>query len=164
MYNEFFEFEKNPFAASPDLDFFFRSQQHDASLRSLTFAVQARMGLVSLMGEPGTGKTMVLECLRDSLEASQIHCVFLRNPRISTNRFFEIIASELELRCLGTSPYQVFTALYRFSLEQASRGRTVALVVDDAHTLSTDILNEILHLARLHKDEEVIPDCLRRPP
>ncbi len=117
------------------------------------FAVQARMGLSSLTGEQGIGKTVVLECLRDSLESSQIHCAFLRDSRISTNRFFQAIAAELDLRCQGTSAYQVFSALHQFTLEQARNGRTVALIVDDADNLPADVLNEILHLASLQGDK-----------
>jgi len=153
MYNAFFEFEENPFSSRPDPAFFFRSKQHDTSLRSLMFSVQARMGLSSLVGEEGTGKTILLECLRDTLESTQIHCAYLRDSRISTNRFFQTVASELELQSQGTSPYQVFSALHQFTLQQARKGRTVALIVDDAHNLPADVLNEILHLASLHDDK-----------
>ncbi len=153
MYNAFFEFEQNPFSARPDPAFFYRSKQHDTSLRSLTFAVQSRMGLSSLVGEEGTGKTLLLECLRDTLEATQIQCAFLRDSRISTNRFFQAVAAELDLKSQGTSPYQVFSALHQFTLQQARKGRTVALIVDDAHNLPADVLNEILHLASLHEDK-----------
>ena len=153
MYNAFFEFEQNPFSPKPDLAYFYRSKQHDASLRSLMFTVQSRMGLSSLTGEEGTGKSMLLECLRDTLESTQIQCAYLRDSRISSSRFFETIASELDLRCQGTSAYQVFSALHQFTLQQAGKGRTVALIVDDAHNLSADVLNEILHLASLHDDK-----------
>jgi general secretion pathway protein A len=153
MYNEFFGFEKNPFASRPDLAFFYRSKNHETSLRSLLFAVQARMGLSSLTGEEGTGKTLLLESLRDSLESNNVHCAFLRDSRITTTRFFETIASELDLRCQGTSAYHVFSALHKFSTQQAKKGRTVALIVDDAHNLPADVFNEILHLASLHDDK-----------
>jgi general secretion pathway protein A len=153
MYNPFFEFEENPFSPKPDLAFFYRSKQHDASVRSLMFAVQARMGLSSLTGEEGTGKTMVIECLRDTLESTQTQCAVLRDSRISTSRFFQTIASELDLKCQGTSAYQVFSALHQFTLQQSRKGRTVALIVDDAHNLPADVLNEILHLASLHDDK-----------
>src|SRR5579872_4442685 len=153
MYNAFFEFEENPFSPKPDLAFFYRSKQHDTSLRSLLFTVQSRMGLSSLTGEEGTGKTVLLECLRDTLESTQIQCAFLRDSRISTNRFFQTIASEFDLKCQGTSAYQVFAALHQFTLQQAKKGRSVALIVDDAHNLPADVLNEILHLASLHDDK-----------
>ena len=153
MYNEFFGFEKNPFASTPDPAFFYRSKQHDTSLRSLTFAVQAQMGLSALMGEEGTGKTLVLQCLRESLELAHIPCAFLRDSRISTSRFFQTIASELDLRCQGTSAYHVFSTLHKFTIQQARKGHTVALIVDDAHNLSSEVLNEILHLASLRDDK-----------
>ena len=154
MYNAFFGFEKDPFSSRPDPAFFYRSSQHDTSLRSLMFAVQARMGLSSLAGEAGTGKTILLGCLRDALESAQTQCAFLRDSRISTNQFYQAIAAELDLRCEGTSPDQVFSALYQFTLQQARKGRTVALIVDDAHHLPADVLNEILRLASLH-DQKV---------
>jgi len=153
MYNAFFEFEENPFSPKPDPAFFYRSKQHDTSLRSLLFTVQSRMGLSSLTGEEGTGKTMLLECLRETLESTQVQCAFLRDSRISASRFFQTIASELDLKCRGTSAYQVFAALHQFTLQQAKKGRSVALIVDDAHNLPADVLNEILHLASLHDDK-----------
>ena len=149
MHNAFFEFPKAPFSSKPDPAFFYRSKQHDASLRSLMFAVQARMGLSFLGGEKGTGKTLLLECLRDTLESAQTPCAFLRDFRISTNRLFEVIASELDLRCPATSASQVFSAVREFTLQQARKRRTVALIVDDAHDLSPEVLDEILGLASL---------------
>ncbi len=153
MYNAFFEFEKNPFSPKPDRAFFYRSKQHDASLRSLLFTVQSRMGLSSLIGEEGTGKTMLLEYLRDTLESTQTQCAFLRDARTSSGRFFETIASGTGFAMSRNLPYQVFAALHQFTLKQARKGRTVALIVDDAHNLSADVLNEILHLASLHDDK-----------
>ena len=106
-----------------------------------------------LPGNKAPARLCCLECLRDSLESSQIHCAFLRDSHISTNRFFQTIAAELDLRCQGTSAYQVFSALHQFTLEQARKGRTVALIVDEAHNLPADVLNEILHLASLHENK-----------
>ena len=154
MYKAFFGFEETPFASKPDPGFFFRGNEHDASLRGLIFAVQARMGLISLTGEEGTGKTTVLECLRESLESDNIPCAFIRDPRISVDGFFQNIASDLDLQCQGgASAYKVFSALSQLMAQQTRRGRTVALIVDDAHNLPADVFNEIIHIASLHDDK-----------
>jgi len=137
-----------------DPAFYCRSHQHDTVLRDLTSAVRERTGLSTLTGQEGTGKTALLERLRDTLESAQIRCGFLRDSRISTNRFFEMIALELDLRCPGTSPFEVFSALQQFTLEQTREGHTVALIVDNAHHLPADVLNEILHLASLRDDNQ----------
>ena len=110
------------------------------------------MGVISLVGDKGTGKTVVLECLRDSL-ASDIPCAFLRDSRISLGQFLETIASDLDLRVKKKSAPHVFLALTRLMTQQARGGRTVVLIVDEAHNLPANVFEEIVHLASLHNDK-----------
>ena len=72
MYKAFFGFAENPFNMSPDPSFLFRSSQHEEALANLIYGVQSRKGFVVLTGEVGTGKTTMLECLRDFLHSQQI--------------------------------------------------------------------------------------------
>ena len=65
MYNAFFGFTESPFNLSPDPTFFFRSDQHEEALANLIYGVRARKGFIVLAGEVGTGKTTMLECLRE---------------------------------------------------------------------------------------------------
>ena len=69
MYNAFFGFTQNPFNMSPDPSFLFRSAQHEEALANLIYGVQSRKGFIVLTGEVGTGKTTMLECLRDFLSS-----------------------------------------------------------------------------------------------
>lgn len=154
MYKAFFGFHKNPFASTLDPATFFRSSQHDAALKGLLLSVEARMGVVSLVGDKGTGKSMVLECLRGSL-ASDIPCAFVRDSRISLDRFLETIASDLnlDLRFKRKSAAHVFLTLTRLMTQQAHSGRTVVLIVDEAHDLPANVFEEIVHIAGLHHDK-----------
>ena len=68
MYNAYFGLTESPFNISPDPAFLYRSQQHEEALANLTYGVKSRKGFIVLSGEVGTGKTMLLECLRDYLE------------------------------------------------------------------------------------------------
>ncbi|MGA9625348.1 MAG: AAA family ATPase, partial [Bryobacteraceae bacterium] len=79
MYKAFFGFTKNPFNMSPDPSFLFRSTQHEEALANLIYGVQSRKGFIVLSGEVGTGKTTMLECLRDFLNAQQIAFASLFN-------------------------------------------------------------------------------------
>ena len=97
MYNAFFGFSENPFSLSPDPAFFYRSEQHEEALANLVYGVQARKGFIVLSGEVGTGKTTMLECLRDYLEAQYIEFAFIFNSRINSDQFFEMIAYDLDL-------------------------------------------------------------------
>src|SRR3954447_2293298 len=142
MYNAFFGFTKNPFNMSPDPSFLFRSPQHEEALASLIYGVQSRKGFIALTGEVGTGKTTMLECLRDFLNAQQIVFASLFNSRLTVEQFFELLAYDLDLRCNRLSKTEVLLSLNNMLLERASAGRTTVLIVDEAHNLDWDVLEE----------------------
>ena len=148
-YNAFFGFTQNPFNMSPDPSFLFRSWQHEEALANLIYGVQSRKGFIVLTGEVGTGKTTMLECLRDFLNAQQIAFASLFNSRLSVEQFFELLSYDLELRCDRHSKTEVLLALNNMLLERASVGRTTVLIVDEAHNLDWDVLEEIRLLGNL---------------
>jgi general secretion pathway protein A len=149
MYNAFFGFSESPFSLSPDPAFFYRSEQHEEALANLVYGVQARKGFIVLSGEVGTGKTTMLECLRDYLESQYIEFAFLFNSRINSEQFFEMIAYDLDLPCTRTSKTEVLFALNQLLVDQTQDGRTVVLIVDEAHNLEWDVLEEIRLLGNL---------------
>ena len=149
MYNAYFGFRDSPFNLSPDPAFFYRSNQHEEALANLIYGLQSRKGFIVLTGEVGTGKTTMLECLRDYLDSQYIEFAFLFNSRITPQQFFEMIAYDLDLRCERTSKTEVLFALNHLLLQQAERGRTVVLIVDEAHNLDWEVLEEIRLLGNL---------------
>ena len=149
MYNAYFGFSETPFSLSPDPAFLYRSEQHEEALANLIYGVQSRKGFIVLTGEVGTGKTTMLECLRDFLDSQYIEFAFLFNSRITSDQFFEMIAYDLDLRCQRTSKTEVLFALNSVLLNQAEQGRTTVLIIDEAHNLEWEVLEEIRLLGNL---------------
>lgn len=149
MYNAFFGFRENPFNLSPDPSFLYRSPQHEEALANLIYGVHSRKGFIVLTGEVGTGKTTMLECLRDYLESQFVEFAFVFNSRINVEQFFEMIAYDLDLRCAAKSKTEVLFALNQLLVQQAQEGRTTVLIVDEAHNLEWDVLEEIRLLGNL---------------
>jgi general secretion pathway protein A len=149
MYNAFFGFTQNPFNISPDPSFLFRSSQHEEALANLIYGVQSRKGFIVLTGEVGTGKTTMLECLRDFMNAQQIAFASMFNSRLTVEQFFEFLAYDLDLPCDRMSKIEVLLALNNFLLERAGAGRTTVLIVDEAHNLDWEVLEEIRLLGNL---------------
>jgi general secretion pathway protein A len=149
MYNAFFGFHENPFNLSPDPAFLYRSPQHEEALANLVYGVHGRKGFIVLTGEVGTGKTTLLECLRDELDAHGIEFAYIFNSRITPEQFFEMIAYDLDLRCDRKSKTEVLFALNQLLIEEATAGRTTVLIVDEAHNLEWDVLEEIRLLTNL---------------
>jgi general secretion pathway protein A len=149
MYNAFFGFQQNPFSMSPDPSFLFRSPHHEEALANLIYGVQSRKGFVVLTGEVGTGKTTMLECLRDFLSSQQILFATLFNSRLTAEQFFELLAYDLDLRCDRRSKPEILIALNSLLVDRAGLGRTTVLIVDEAHNLDWDVLEEIRLLGNL---------------
>jgi general secretion pathway protein A len=149
MYNAFFGFTTNPFNMSPDPSFLFRSPQHEEALASLIYGVQSRKGFIALTGEVGTGKTTMLECLRDFLNSQRIAFASLFNSRLTPEQFFELLAYDFDLRCNRLSKTEVLLALNNLLLDRAGAGGTTVLIVDEAHNLDWDVLEEVRLLGNL---------------
>ncbi len=149
MYKAYFGFTENPFSLTPDPSFLFRSSQHEEALANLIYGVQSRKGFIALTGEVGTGKTTMLECLRDFLGGQDITYASLFNSRLTVEQFFEMIAYDLDLHCKRTSKTEVLFALNQLLIDQANRGGTTVLIVDEAHNLEWDVLEEIRLLGNL---------------
>ena len=147
MYNSCLGLKENPFSLSPDPAFFYRSQQHEEAFANLIYGVESRKGFIALTGEVGTGKTTVLECLRDCLRKRDIGYITVANSRLSAQEFFELIA--VELRCGGSSKAEVLFALNQLLVQEAEAGRTMVLIVDEAQNLERDVLEEIRLLGNL---------------
>jgi general secretion pathway protein A len=149
MYNAYFGLSENPFNLSPDPEFLYRSPQHEEALANLIYGVRSRKGFIALTGEVGTGKTTMLECLRDYLDAQRIEFAFLFNSRVTPGQFFEMMAYDFDLQCDRKSKTDVLFALNALLIQQAERGRTTVLIVDEAHNLECDVLEEIRLLGNL---------------
>jgi general secretion pathway protein A len=149
MYNEFFRFSESPFNLSPDPRFLYRSRQHEEALANLIYGVQNRKGFIVLTGDAGTGKTTLLECLRAFLDAHHVAFASLFNSRLTPDQFFEMLAYDFELPCTRASKTEVLFALNTLLLKQAELGSTTVLIVDEAHNLSPDVLEEVRLLGNL---------------
>jgi general secretion pathway protein A len=149
MYKTFFGLNTSPFNLSPDPTFLYHSHQHEEALASLIYGVQSRKGFIVLTGEVGTGKTTMLECLRDHLTAHHTPFAFLFNSRLTPEQFFEMIAYDFDLRCSRSSKTEVLLSLNALLIERANNNETTVLIVDEAQNLDWPVLEEIRLLGNL---------------
>jgi len=149
MYQAFFGLNSVPFNLSPDPSFLYRSAQHEEALASLIYGIQSRKGFIVLTGEVGTGKTTMLECLRDHLVAHRTPFASLFNSRLTPEQFFETVAYDFDLPCARNSKTEILFALNSVLIQRSNQNQTTALIVDEAQNLSWDVLEEIRLLGNL---------------
>src|SRR5438093_891903 len=149
MYKAFFGLKESPFNLSPDPGFLYRSVQHEEALANLIYGVQSRKGFIVLSGEVGTGKSTMLECLRNFLAAQQVEFAYVFNSRLTVDQFFDMIAYDFDLKCDRNSKTDILFALNEFLFYRNNASRTTALIVDEAQNLDWDVLEEIRLLGNL---------------
>ena len=86
---------------------------------------------------------------RDFLEAQRIEFAFIFNSRVNSDQFFEMIAYDLNLQCQRPTKTEVLFRLNELLLQQANHGRTTVLIIDEAHNLDWEVLEEIRMLGNL---------------
>src|ERR1700734_593920 len=149
MYKAFFGLNTSPFNLSPDPTFLYHSQQHEEALASLIYGVQSRKGFIVLTGEVGTGKTTMLECLRDHLTAHRTPFAYIFNSRLTPEQFFEMIAYDFDLQCNRNSKTEVLFALNTSLIQRANQNKMNWLILDEPQNLDWAVLEEIRLLGNL---------------
>ena len=159
MYTTFYNLREEPFRLTSDPRFFHLAQPHAAALAALVEAVMRRKGFVLLTGPIGTGKTTVvhtaLQILTERAATSHpISSAFILNPTLSREEFLEMLLTEFEIPCTSTSKPARLAALQRMLLETQRNGGTSLLLVDEAHLLTPELLEEIRLLSNADTYQE----------
>jgi general secretion pathway protein A len=133
---------------TPDPAFLYLGETHREGLATLVYGVQSGKGFVMLTGEVGTGKTTLLHALLGQLDASTASA-FLFNPKLEPLDFFRILFDEygIEEPCRTKAEYLL--ALNRFLIDRLSRNEKTLLIIDEAQTLSSAMLEEVRLLSNL---------------
>ena len=147
MYEQFFGLPKNPFVMSPDPAFLFLTAAHREALAGLTYAITARKGFVVLTGEAGTGKTTLLSTILHSMPPSRAHFSFVLNPTLTPAEFLELVLLDFGVPEVPASKAQRLIKLQQLLVQAHDQGKAAVLIIDEAHKLGPDVLEEIRLLA-----------------
>jgi len=161
MYKSFYNLQRNPFELTPDPFFLFPTPRHNEALATLYHGVRGHKGFIVLTGDVGTGKTLLLRCLLQSLrQNSDVAYAYVFNNRVSPIEFLETIARDFGLPASGRNKSELLFDLSRYVIDRGSRKLTTALVIDEAHHLSADILEEVRLLTNLETTQEKLLQVL----
>ncbi len=153
MYLEYFGLSKPPFRITPDTHVFFEGSDRGPTLNALIYALHNGEGIIKVVGEVGTGKTMLCRMLPTKVEG-EIDWVYLAHPRLSPDQILQEVARELRLN-LGDYPdkLMVMRQLQTALLERYANNRRVVVLVEEAQEMPLETLEELRLLSNLETDE-----------
>ena len=166
MYAPFFGLSKDPFSIAPDPRFLYMSAQHREALAHLLYGLGGGGGFVLLTGEIGAGKTTVCRCFLEQVPAT-CSVAYIFNPKLTANELLQTVCAEFGLNsgpafnpeapaASAEDPRSIkahVDALNTFLLASHAQGRQAVLVIDEAQSLSADVLEQLRLLTNLETTE-----------
>ena len=142
MYEKHFGFSKLPFSVAADPGNFYLSSTHQEALTNLHYGVQCRKGLIAVIGEPGTGKTSLLRMFVASAPPNT-RTAIIYDPRISWKTMLRLILSKCGINAPRSDSEGMMRRLETHLKRELKQQRSVVLLIDEAQTLSDDLLEQL---------------------
>lgn len=166
MYTAFYGLRELPFDLSPNPKYLLMTPRHREALANLQYGISSRKSITLLLGEAGTGKTTLVRAALESDACRGARILHLNNPALRRGEFIEFLARGFELgQQAMTSKTTMLHELDRVLRERRAAGETIALVIDEAQSLSHELLEEIRLLANIETStEKLLPVVLAGQP
>ncbi len=148
MYLEHFALTEPPFKITPIKEFFFSGANRGEILDALIHAITDSEGIIKISGEVGSGKTMLCHMLLERLPTN-IKAIYLANPSLSREELLYAIADGLELDPEGQRISILLQNLHNRLVEKYNQGEHCVVLVDEAHAMPLDTLEELRLLYNL---------------
>jgi general secretion pathway protein A len=150
MYERFYGLSDRPFDLTANPKFLFLSSKHEEALSVLLYALRAQKGVTLLIGEAGTGKSTLLRAALEAGRVPECRAVYLHNPSLSRNEFFEWLTAAIGLPREAATSKPKFLELFEAALrDRQHQGLASAIVIDEAQSLPDELLEELRLLANL---------------
>lgn len=153
MYQDFFKLTTLPFSLTPNPSFFCQLKGHQEALNTLQFCIRSGEGFIKIVGEVGSGKTLLCRKLLDSLSAEYI-TAYIPNPDLTPLELRKAFAREIGLDpTKSQDQHELITAIYTHLIQLHAEGKKVVLLVDEAQALSDESLETVRLLTNLETEQ-----------
>jgi general secretion pathway protein A len=149
MYEAYYNLRTKPFSLLPDSDFLYAGSTHRAAYSTLEYGLISEAAFMVLTGEPGMGKTSLIRKLISEHGAK--HSIGLvTNARYNIEHLLPWVLLSLGLSKRQLDPVEAYYVFSEFLTHESQQRRRVILIIDEAQSLGTDLLEELRLLSNLN--------------
>lgn len=152
MYLAHFGLNQLPFGITPDTEFAFQSKSHREGINLLHFALASGEGFIKVVGEIGTGKTLLCRAFLREL-APEWQAAYIPNPQLEPRELLLEIADELGAAAGPRDISRLVKRINQRLIEIAGAGRKVVLCIDEAQTMPRMTLESLRLLSNLETEK-----------
>jgi type II secretory pathway predicted ATPase ExeA len=146
-----FGLKEHPFTLTPDVDYFFPTEEHANIIGSVEFALRRDTGIIKVVGPVGTGKTLLCRLLIKKLVDTEA-VAYINAPRANANSIVLNVCKEFGIE-VGDDADAAYGALNRFLVEEHAKDRLAILVVDEAQHLGKEGLELVRLISNLETEK-----------
>ena len=153
MFDAFYGFKATPFSRNIDVRALYRNNERDEILRRLKYAAKSRLFAV-LTGESGSGKTTLLRLFSSEISTDRFNVIYVSDSKLTPRHFYKGILEQLGFEAKyfrGDAKSQLHKEV---ELMKAVHNISPVLIVDEAHLLARDMLEEIRFLLNMNMDSQ----------
>jgi len=162
VYCDHFQLTREPFSITPDPSFLYLSESHQEALAQLVYGIKSRRGFVVLTGEVGTGKTTLIHSLLEELN-DNTKTALIFNMIVSPKDLLRYVCEKFGLVSDQESErdlHAYLSLLERFLLDAYRNGNNVALIIDEAQNLPTEVLENVRLLSNFETTRDKLLQIL----
>ena len=156
MYLEHFGLKELPFSLTPNTEFFLNMASYHKAYNMLMVSIANREGFIKVVGEVGTGKTMLCRKVLNSLEENPDAYVtaYIANPVLSPKGLFLAFAEELGIEANSdVGHHSLLKRITKVLMSHSAEGRQVVLFIDEAHAMPEKTLEALRLLTNLETEQ-----------
>jgi general secretion pathway protein A len=149
MYAEYYNLKAMPFQLTPDSNFFFESEEHKRAFAHLVYGLAQEEGFITITGEIGAGKTMLVERLWSQLDVHKFVAVRVSTTNVSGDDLLRLVATDLGLPAGISDKANLLRRLEELFSRVISAGKRCLLVIDEVQNLPIAALEELRMLSNM---------------
>lgn len=153
MYQSYYNLNELPFQISPDPKYLWQGQNHKEALSMLKYALLTNKGFMLITGDAGTGKTTIVNALLNSINHNDIVVANIFDPDLDRLGLFNFIADSFKINQKVTNKYEFISCFSKFLYDSSANNKRVLLIVDEAHRLSNDLLEQLRLLSNIERPD-----------
>ncbi len=153
MYLEHFKFNELPFTITPNIGFFCHLKGHQEALNTLLFSLRSGEGFIKIIGEVGSGKTLLCRKLLDTLDENFV-TAYLPNPDLSPLELRKAFARELGIEASALQDqHEILSVINNQLLSLHAAGKHVVFLIDEAQAMPPESLEALRLLTNLETEK-----------
>ncbi len=149
VYLKHFGLKTKPFQVTPETESFFTGGSRHAFWESLLYVLRKEDGIFKVVGEVGSGKTTVCRFLLKRLPSKQFKTIYFADPTLTREQMLWALADGLDVPLERKSPETAILKLQKRLAEIYASQRRVVLLIDEAHAMPEQTLDQIRLLSQV---------------